>query len=203
MCGRYSVYTEQENIELREIMEEIDRRYNQAPERERMRTGEIFPTHTVPILAAEGAGCAARLMQWGFPKWQGPGVIINARGETAAQKQTFRGPLRTGRCIVPTTGFFEWRHEGGRTKEKYLFRLPEQPMLYLAGLYKPVAQAGAPPTDTFVILTTEANESVRDYHDRMPLILQPEQMDDWLHDADAAVDFVQSPCRAQLTVLSV
>lgn len=181
MCGRYTVFTEDEVIEMREIMREINERYINTAELARMKTGEIFPTNTVPVLAAG----EARLMTWGFPKWQGPGVIINARAETALEKQTFRSSILQRRCVIPSTGFYEWSHGGGRSKDKYLIALPGERMLFMAGFYNEFHDKQGRPYTGFVILTAEANDSIAKLHDRMPVVLSAEERERWLGSNDA------------------
>ena len=201
MCGRYQVSMEEDIIEMREILTEINRRYFGTPMQDAVKTGEVFPTDNAPVLIGGPQGPRAVLMRWGFPQWKGSGVIINARSETVTEKKMFGVPLQRYRCVLPTTGFFEWRHEGGKTKEKYLFRLPGTKMLYLAGLYNTHAPAGKTPYPGYVVLTGAANASVAAYHDRMPLVLQKDQLSDWLADTGFARDFVRTPCGAQLTAM--
>jgi putative SOS response-associated peptidase YedK len=146
------------------------------------------------VFISGASGPEAALMQWGIPQLQGNGVIINARAETAMEKPTFRTLLAHRRCVVPTTGFYEWQKQSGsKTKTKYLFRLPETKMVYLAGFYG--LYAGI---NQYVILTTAPNSSIAEYHDRMPLILTPEQISDWLKEAKFAAELVQSPCDLML-----
>ncbi len=197
MCGRYLIATEDEILEMREILDEINERYKNMPEAATVKTGEIFPTETAPVLVRGEKKPQAAQMKWGFPKWQGGGVIINARAETVPDKPTFRSSLEARRCVVPTTGFFEWRQEEGRKKTKYLFRLPETKLLYLAGLYN-VFRDGARVYDAYVILTADANASVSPYHNRMPLVLLPDEVNAWLTDTAFAYEHVQRPCRAML-----
>lgn len=134
MCGRYLAVMEGEIVEYREIINEVNERYKDTPVLKAMAAGEVFPTHIAPVLAAGDGKATPLLMKWGFPKWQGGGVIINARSETALEKKMFRTPLMKHRCVIPSAGFFEWRPEQGR-KQKYLFRLPETKQLYMAGLF--------------------------------------------------------------------
>ena len=139
----------------------------------------------------------AELMKWGLSRWDNKGVIINARSETALEKKTFRTSLFNRRCVVPTTGFYEWRkREGG--KDKFLFRFAETKMLYLAGLYEK-----SPLGDTYAIMTTAANPSISLYHDRMPLILTPNVLNRWLTDTDYALEYSQKPCLAPLIAAAV
>ena len=177
MCGRYSLFDDQDNAEIRQIITEVNRRYPDQP----IRTGEIFPTNTVPILTADGSDLSPKPLVWGFPKYAGSGVFINARAETAEEKKTFRQSLFTSRCIVPSTGFYEWDEQ----KKKYLFRLPGEQTLYMAGISR--EYDGIP---RYVILTTAANDSMKDVHHRMPVILPKDKLQMWVSDADAAIDYL-------------
>ncbi len=182
MCGRYLIAMEEEIMEMREIIQEINRRYANRPELVEMKKGEIFPTNVVPAIALEGGEPQAHLFTWGFPHWKGSGVIINARGETAAEKKMFSQALKERRCIIPANGFFEWHHAVGRKhKDKYLLRHPANSMLYMAGLFTVHRKEGVD-YPAFVILTTGANDSVRAIHDRMPVIISAEELENWLKD---------------------
>lgn len=184
MCGRYYIDNEDEIIEMREIIQEVNERYKDTLELASMKTGEIFPTETVPIITADGNYKKAELMTWGFPKWNAPGVIINARAETALDKPMFKKAIESRRCLVPTNGFFEWKHKNNKsTKEKYLLKLPDEPMLYLAGIYNTYQKEDGTAYNGFVILTTEANESVKPIHNRMPVILADERKNVWLYES--------------------
>ena len=194
MCGRYQIEAETDN-DMDEILDEINERYKDIPET--AKTGEVCPTDIAPVLIRGNNKPQAVLMKWGFPKWQGDGVIINARAETVQDKLAFRPSLESRRCVIPATGFFEWRQEQGKKKTKYLFRLPETKMLYLAGLYN-VFRDGSRSYDAYVILTAEANSSMSPYHDRMPLVLLPDDKCRWLTDPGFAYEYVQRPCRAVL-----
>ena len=167
MCGRYTFFTEKEIGDIEEILEQIDRDVN----RERFKAGDIHPSEVAPVFVREGGTIRPRLFSWGFPGFKGTQRIINARSETAAEKSLFRNALRTNRCVIPSTGFYEWDKE----KRNYLFRLPDAEMLYMAGFYDRFDGE-----DRFVILTTGANASVVDIHERMPLVLPKTQIGNWL-----------------------
>lgn len=109
-------------------------------------------------------------------------LIINARAETAAEKLMFRESVASGRCAVPSSGFIEW----DRQKRKYLFSLPGEGALYMAGLYS--VRDGKP---SYVILTTDANGSMREVHHRMSLVLQKKQVASWLTEPEAADGFLR------------
>jgi putative SOS response-associated peptidase YedK len=167
---------------MREIMRQINQRYAGRPEHARMKSGEIFPTDVVPVLALEDQIVQAGLFSWGFPRWQGSGVIINARQETAMEKKMFRQAFLQRRCVIPSTGFFEWKRETQKNKkDKYLLRLPGTPILYMAGMYTVYRQQGMD-LPAFVILTTSASPSMQLIHERMPVILHPDEQNGWLRD---------------------
>lgn len=176
MCGRYTGFID-ESQELLDIYTAARSLYPDV----NFRSGEIFPTNTVPLLTAKNGILSPIPATWGFPGFRGKEVIINARAETAAEKYTFADSLRCRRCIVPTTGYYEWSKE----KKKFLFRLPEENILFLAGLYKEYADGVR-----FVILTTAANPTVADVHHRMPVILGRDHVELWGRDEGFAKEYL-------------
>lgn len=174
MCGRYAFFTDIDNEEINKIIQEVNDRYGE----DAFKTGEIFPTDKVPMLQNENNIIQPMLFQWGFPNPQNKGMLINARCETLTEKPMFKKRFENKRCIVPSTGFYEWDK---KTKQKYLFNLPEEKMLYMAALYDNFEG-----NDRFIIITTEANESMKDIHERMPLILTKDTMEDWIYDIHTA-----------------
>lgn len=178
MCGRYVVYTDAEYEDMRNIVRSVEHRLSIE---EQLKTGEIFPKNLAPVLTQGNA----MPMVWGFPRWNGGGAVINARAETAVEKRMFRQSLFTRRLVIPSTGFFEWqRVKGRKLKDKYLLRLPGTPMLYMAGMYNLYKLPDGREEARFVILTTEANESVSVLHNRMPVILAPKEIQTWLSNED-------------------
>jgi len=142
--------------------------------------GEVFPTNIAPVITHDGAVA----VKWGFPHWKRSGVVINARAETALDKYMFRKPLLERRCVIPSSGFYEWSHgSGGKAKDKYLLREPGERMLFMAGIVSTFTDSDGSRYDAFVILTTAANTSVAPIHDRMPVILAPNEMGSWITDA--------------------
>lgn len=100
--------------------------------------------------------------------------LINARSETVAEKPSFRHAVKYRRCIVPASGFFDWKHEG-KVKTPYYFRMKDGTPLGLAGLWEEWKAPDGTLLDTFTILTTTANKVVAPIHDRMPVILPPDE----------------------------
>jgi putative SOS response-associated peptidase YedK len=176
MCGRYSALTEDEIIEIREVIREVSLRIAKddfenyiAP-----RT-EVYPTHDAPVITG-GADSAVSFenLRWGFKKWDGKGVIINARSETLETKGMFKHLLVAGRCVVPAAEYYEWEKQEKR-KIKHFVKDKEGNLLFMAGLYR-----NTPEGREFVIITKNADETIAKIHDRMPVILKVNQIEDWL-----------------------
>ncbi len=166
---------------------------------------EIFPSQTIPVITRTHRQNHLEMMDWGFPKPYGSGLLINARGETAATKPTFRHPFRRGRCLIPATGFYEWKNEGGK-KIKIRISRRDGGLFSMAGLYRPMTnEDGSPARPTCLIITTDANPWIAEIHDRMPAILSPEAESLWLDDKQQDPDFLTSlllPFDHQGTILT-
>jgi putative SOS response-associated peptidase YedK len=176
MCGRYN-FTLEESEEIMEILEKLNEKF----QGNKIQTGEIFPTNLAPILIEEKEEVSPALSAWGFPKFDGKGVIINARSETAFEKKTFRDSLVNRRCIIPSTGFYEWNSQ----KKKFLFNLEDSNTLYMAGLYSHYRDELR-----FVVLTTDANESMKEIHSRMPIIIPKAEIETWIMDYQSTNDIL-------------
>ena len=181
MCGRYQLYLDADDKELNEILNAVRKNCPEYP----LPTGDIYPTNQVPIIEAQRQNTAMEIQTWGFPNFRNKGVIINARSETAAEKSMFRKALQYQRCVVPTSGFYEWTKEG--IKHKYLLREKGSKALYLAGIWNIFEDV-----KRFVILTTEANSSMAAIHDRMPIILHKDDINPWLFDTQATLAYLGS-----------
>ena len=168
MCGRYYVGDETSG-EIQKILEELDKKYSNT----KIKTGEIFPSNDATILVASGWKIEPDIVKWGFPNFTNKGLIINARSETAFEKKMFREGLASRRCIIPASGFYEWN----ANKEKIYFTPQNEKIMYMAGIYN-IYQDEA----RFVILTTNANASISHVHDRMPLLLTENQIQQWIFD---------------------
>ena len=166
MCGRYVIFSDKENKEIMEIIRQVNEKHHN------IKLGEFFPTNIAPVILKNDVTA----FKWGFPNFAKKGVIINARAETIEEKRMFKTSFHERRCVIPATGFYEWKG-----KEKYHFTLPNSPTLYMAGIYNEFADENC-----FVILTTKANQSMKEIHDRMPLILEKDMIHDWTND-DSAV----------------
>lgn len=184
MCGRFTLYASPEEVAEHFGLETppvLAPRYN------------IAPTQPVGFVRrGEDGSHRWELAHWGLiPSWsKDPSIgarMINARSETAAEKPSFRAAMRRRRCLIPTTGFYEWkRMDGG--KQPYHIHLPNGGLFAFAGLWEHWAGADGSELVSCTILTTEPNQMMAGIHNRMPTIIQPEDYDDWLgdgRDADA------------------
>lgn len=191
MCGRYAItlppgtyrdffgYAEQPNFPPR---------YN------------VAPTQPVPIVVEDRGERHFMLVRWGFlPSWvkdpkQFP-LVINARGETLTTKPTFKAALRRRRCIFLADGFYEWRRQG-REKTPFLIRMRSRQPMPLAGLWETYTDPSGGEIDTAAIVTTAANETLSAVHDRMPVILSPDDLGTWLDVSDERAEVMPlvRPC---------
>lgn len=176
MCGRYYIESDDVQAELRQIIEDIQRRKKDAESPRGVKTqGEIYPTDRVPIIANNrDLQPAAFVMQWGYTLTNGK-IVINARSETASEKPLFKDGMLQRRCLIPASYYFEWeKHE--KEKTKYAIWPSHAPMFYMAGVYR--SQSGNP---VFSILTCEPASNIAFIHNRMPVILPPDMKSDWLN----------------------
>ncbi len=155
----------------------------------------IAPTQEAPVVRIDGDGKREiALLRWGLvPFWAKDLKVgtsmINARSEGIESKPAFRDAVKSRRCIVPATGFFEWQGDRPGRKQPFAITVPEMPLFAFAGLWerwKPATSEPAPReaasghVETFTIVTTDANEAVARIHDRMPMILPMDAIDTWL-----------------------
>lgn len=151
----------------------------------------VCPTQDSWVLVAHEAGGIARTMRWGLlPPWaKDPKIgasMINARVETAAEKPAFRKAWGARRCLVPATGYYEWRLEHG-IKQPYFIHDLEHKVLMFAGLWENWKQPDGEWLQTFSLITRAAMDPMDQLHDRTPLMLQAPALAAWLHgDGSAA-----------------
>ena len=195
MCGRYAFYDPKEIFEIRMLLEEISSIFDEKTVLS-IKQGEVFPSETAAVLAQSPTGFRAYPMQWGYTVKNTAKRIINARAETIAEKPMFAGSLRSLKCAVPCTGFFEWQKTENRSV-KHLVTLKDMPFFYLGGLYNQFRQADGSRATRFVIITTPADSQMRHIHSRMPLMILPEQKEDWLTQKEEVPAYIDAILRTK------
>lgn len=167
MCGRYTLHPNKTAL-AKAIAQKIplayEPDYNIGPSRETLVIAKRNPETTV-----------ATMMHWGLKTPQN--FHINARLEAADTTPRFRDSWELTRCLLPANGFYEW-YQDGITKVPYYMYPSDRELTYFAGLWVPTAVRGELPT--CVVLTTAAHDSVKDIHDRMPVMLPKDAHADWL-----------------------
>jgi putative SOS response-associated peptidase YedK len=140
----------------------------------------VAPTQQIGVVRTADGQRELSFMQWGLvPRWaKDPKIgsqMINARAETAAEKPAFRDAFRKRRCLVVADGFYEWKKTGGKTKQPFYIRMKDHRPFGFAGLWERWGEL-----ESCTILTTRPNELCASVHDRMPVILSPNDYDQWL-----------------------
>jgi len=190
MCGRYTLRTPL-NVLAQQFLFELG---DLPPDLRFVPRYNIAPTQTVAIVRKLDAGGPRQLalVHWGLiPSWAKDarlaGSTINARGESLAEKPAFRSAFAKRRCLVLTDGYFEWQAVG-KKKQPLWFRMKDERPFAFAGLWErwrgPAGTPeGTPPLESCTIVTTSANRLSANIHDRMPVILDPVDYDQWLDPA--------------------
>lgn len=191
MCGRFSQSFSAAAISTAFQVEvsEIPPHYNVAPSQA-----------VAAAIETEAGARQLKWLRWGLiPAWaKDPSIgykTINARAETAAQKPSFRSAFRHRRCVIPADGFYEWERIDGdskRKKQPYFISRQQQRPLAFAGLYERWESETGDVRETCTILTTTANELMATIHDRMPVILAPQDYEAWLDPGNKNLDRLQS-----------
>ena len=171
MCGRYHFSAELLD-EIRDLTEQKDWKLELG-----VLDRDIHPGDTAPVITAagdQGGSLRACRQKWGYPGPGGKGLVFNARSESVFEKRMFRDSVSMRRAVVPVSWFYEWN----KNKEKFTFTKEGSRILFLAGFYGRYEDG-----EHFVILTTRANASMSPVHSRMPLVLEREQVRDWILDS--------------------
>ncbi len=176
MCGMYYV-----NQKYKKAMEALADETD-AKIRSFQADRDIHPTDHAPILIRKEDNILLTGRKWGFPGPQGKGMIFNARAESVLEKRMFQNGVRYHRAVIPATHFYEWN----ANREKNIFSREDEKPLLLAGFYDLMANE-----ERFVILTTQANASMVKVHDRMPLILEEEQVADWIMEPECTEEILK------------
>lgn len=179
MCGRFTIIVSWDELMLRFMLEELG-----APSFHRPKYN-VAPGQMIMSIVNDGVKNRIGELKWGLiPNWAkeekiGNGML-NARAETIAEKPAFRMPLERKRCLIPADGFYEWKRTDSG-KQPMRIKLESGELFAMAGLYESWLAPDGRKISSCTIITTTPNELVADIHDRMPVILRPEDEAVWLN----------------------
>ena len=179
MCGRYRLSRRKqiiaERFDAEPEAEDWSPRYN------------IAPTQPVPVIRQKPNQPARELsvVRWGLiPSWATDASIgnktINARSESVTTTASFREPFQSQRCLIPGDGFYEWQ-KSGKSRQPFCFEVDDGELFAFAGLWDRWTDPQGKIIESCTILTTTPNSLLADFHDRMPVILQPDDYSRWLN----------------------
>lgn len=167
MCGRYSL-----SFDFLELLDRLDKTFP-SEKLNWQKKYNITPSTDVPVLVMSHQKIDIQLKTWGLKS--GQFQMINARSETLFQKPFFKNAAKN-HCVIPVTSFFEWKAiEGKKKKKPYLIKLKNRDLFYFAGIYL---------GQSFCIVTTGAKKSIESVHHRMPVILDDQEVMQWLESSD-------------------
>ena len=193
MCGRFALTVPHEAVaELFDV----------APDPSLIGRGpryNVCPTQEVEAVRLGEAGREVARLRWGYiPHWyktpsDGP-LLINARAETIAEKPAFRKSVRERRCLIPASGFYEWKSSAGKGKEPYWIAAADgAPLLAWAGIWREWDGAEGQAYSTCAIVTVAANAELAPIHHRAPLVIAPEDWPLWLGEAGKGAALLMQP----------
>lgn len=179
MCGRFSIISNS-----RELAEH----YNLVNSAEIINSYNVTPSSNIPVIRLNDNKRELANCMWGFiPSWAKDPKIkpINAKAESLSEKPYFRASYKNKRCLIPANGYYEWKGTTGN-KQPYYFKMENDHIFSFAGLWDHW-QNETNSIDSCAIITTIANNLAKPIHHRMPVILSPDDYDDWLLDGDKSL----------------
>jgi putative SOS response-associated peptidase YedK len=192
MCGRYTITVTQEELFMRYLNYTPTDRYHTP-------RFNVAPSQDIQVIINDGVKNELVEMRWGLvPFWAKDVKIgykmINARAETVGEKPAYRSLIKNKRCLIPADGFYEWQKNGSK-KQPYRFTLNDESIYSFAGLYDTWSNPEGEKLISCTIITTTPNELTKEVHDRMPVILTPENEKVWVdqknEDKNALLDLLK------------
>jgi len=193
MCGRYV---------LKATLQQLQETYGAIPDGtfSAEPNFNVAPSHHMPVILEEGSKKLIRPHRWGLVPFWADSVktgysMINARGESLSTKKSFQKPFKSQRCVVPASGFYEWKTtESG--KYPHFIHRKHSDLMHFAGLWEEWEdKKNNDLVRSFTIITTEANGPVSELHDRMPAMLLPEEFEPWLDTSVSDTEMLQDLIR--------
>ena len=177
MCGRYAFSPGDDFYDHFDIHNRLDLLPKNI---------NISPGQTMPVITRQDQNLVT-LMYWGL--WQ---KVFNARAETINEKPAFKKFFKSQRCLIPANGFYEWQAIGGK-KIPHYFTVTDRPLFAFAALFD---------NNSYTIITTSPNDTMKPIHDRMPVILKPSAESVWL-DVSSSANSLQSLLKPSTETLSL
>lgn len=189
MCGRFAQSPEVESIFKRY-------RFIGSQALKGLPRYNIAPSQSVPVIMRDKEGTHCEAMRWGLvPHWATDDhtgkPLINARAETVAEKPSFKTPFRRHRCLVPASGFYEWKRNGTH-KTPYFIHRSDEGAICFAGIWDRWDVKDGSILHSFSIITTRANALVKPIHDRMPVMVHESDEARWLNNDEHDPEHLQS-----------
>jgi putative SOS response-associated peptidase YedK len=205
MCGRYVL-----RLVWRDVRDLYRLTLPDEPPEPLKPSYNVAPTDVMPIIRPQGNGRELMMAGWGLmPYWlkpeqlnQRPYSTINARSDRIRTAPTYREPFAKRRCIVPATGWYEWQKVSAKQKRPFHFQPKATPFAF-AGVYDVWNADGGKPIRSFAIVTTDAATSTAPYHDRMPMVLEESQFEDWMRGTPDQAAAMMKPYAGELDIWEV
>ena len=210
MCGRFTRFKSWDEIHaaLRDFLDQGQHGWKQSEEELKPRYNQA-PQQMAPIVVRDDGNDVAGVMaRWDFvpfffkqPLEEKTWTSINAKVEEIATKPAYRGAIKSKRCLIPNNGFYEWKTENGK-KQPYWFQPTDSEVAFFGGVWDfwEGTHKGQPAGFiSFAILTCAPNSLVRDVHNRMPVVIRPEDYEAWMYaERDEALKIADQPYPAQM-----
>jgi putative SOS response-associated peptidase YedK len=178
MCGRFGLHQSWQTTS-RFLFDQFKVEFNER--QLSLPLYNIAPTQQILILIHDGTHYRVGLSTWGFSlSSTNPKPVINARSESIFETTLFRQSIRTKRCLILASGFYEWRRST-TPSQPFWFYDQHQPFLVFAGLYQTIINKSQEKIVQSAMLTTSANALMAPIHDRIPVMLNPDQYQHWVH----------------------
>lgn len=176
MCGRYEAGQKQKIAEAFHVRVELDDSYFSQGT-------ECAPGSIQPVIYMKDGQREVGEMRWGFKLPDR--LLFNARSEGIESTKFWSAALKERRCIIPASSFFEWKRSASGPKPKYRLSIKNRRVFGMAGVWQPWINPKTGQWEpTFAVITTDANVIMVEIHDRQPVVLEPNEYDEWLRDSE-------------------
>lgn len=199
MCATYFI-DDGTAIEMLEVINALNQKfgyetvtYEQIYPGGEQPQGDIFPKNTAPVGVLKDEQVTVATPAWGFPVQGGDKVGFNARADKVRKYGIWKEAYNSGRAFAPARGFYESKRLSDNSSERYYFSDPDGKLLFMAALLETRLDGAGDPREVYTIITTEANDSVKDIHSRMPLLLGRDELLLWMTDRSYADSLLDSP----------